>query len=282
MINLYCYNSPSTSSVGFQEGLWVVRNGVCAVMDENEASPQLRGLLLDGGVKALCMDTERGTRAFMLRGIFVRQGAQAGWRMNIILETDQESNAQWLDVVASFLLDYAGFTEQLAGLFSIKYDGGEHYVLNTDGFEQLLCKVNGAAASLCDGAEMRTPAQSVLHTIAGKLCSPLDASAGRLLLLVPTATVDYFMKHTSLKELTVPELCVEVTQWEAILAHKAPENETDTQWTQSTTQRSEPYNMESAYLSDAAFFAIGAASMALLGYSVYRIVRWSRRKWESR
>lgn len=282
MMNLYCYNSPSTSSVGFQEGLWVVRNGACAVMDEKEASSQLRSLIMDGGAKALCMDTERGTRAFMLRGIFVRKGAQSGWRMNIILETNQESYTQWLDMVASFLLDYADLTEQFAGLLSIKYNGGEHYTLNTDGFEQLLRKVNGAAASLCDEAEMRISSQSVLRTLAGKLCAPFDARTGKLLLLVPTATVDYFMKHTSLKELTAPELCIEVTQWEAILAHKVPENESDTQWTQSRTQRSEPYGMEDTHLSDAAFLAIGAAGMALFGYSVYCVVKWFRRKWERR
>lgn len=282
MINLYCYNSPSASSVGFQEGLWTVRNEICSVMNEKEASSQLRGLLLDGGAKAVCMDTERGTRAFMLRGIFVRQGAQSGWRMNIILETDQESYVQWLDVVASFLLNYVCLTEQLAKLFSVKYDGGEHYVLDTEGFEQLLRNANGASASLRDKTGTTISGQTALCAFTENLCVPFTAHPGRLLLLVPTATADYFMKHTSLKDLTEPEVCIGSVQWESILTHKVFEDAANMQWSRPKTQQSRSSTADAPSLSDAALFAIGAAGVALFCYSVSRIIKQSKRKGKGR
>lgn len=252
----------------------MVRDEICTLMDEKEASSQLRGLLLDGGAKALCMDTERGTRAFMMRGIFVRQGTQSGWRMNVVLETNQESYDQWLDMVAAFLLDYAGLAGKLAGLFSVKYDGGEHYILDTDGFEQLLHSVNGTAGSFCSETDF--------HALAEQLCAPFDARAGRLLLLVPTATVDYFMQHTSLKGLTAPELCMGSTQWEAVLSHKTPEDEMDAQWMRGAAQQPESDYEEDFPLSDAAFFVIGAASAALFSYSAYRVIRWVKRRRKGR
>lgn len=282
MIKLYCYNSPATSSVGFQEGLWMVQDGVCTMMDEKEASPQLRGLLLDGGAKALCMDTARSTRAFMLRGIFVRQGAQSGWRMNIILETDQGSYAQWLDLVAAFLLDHTNIVEQFAGLFAVKYDGGEHYVLNTEGFEQLLCKVNGASSPFRAETETCTSSQAALCALVEKLCASFDAHEGRLLLLVPTATVDYFMKHTSLKKITAPEVCIGSEQWETALFHKVPESKLDTEGMQPEPQWRESKGEEDTLLSGTAVLAIGAVGAVLLGYSVFRTVRRSRRRRKGR
>lgn len=281
MMNLYCYNSPTRSSTGFQEGLWTLRNGVCTALDPEDAAPELRGALLDGGAKALCMDTGRGTRAFLLRGIFVRQGGQSGWHMNLILEADPADHSLWADASAAFLSDYAGFTARLAELFSVEYEGGEHCVLDTEGFAALMRDAEGAAASLCTAAEAveePSAAQAAFHAFAETLRAPFgtdaEAQPDRLLLLVPAASVGYFMRHTALKDLSAPEICISAAQWDALLAHEDPPAEEDPE--------EDPEDALPSVFPEAALLAVGAIGSALVGYGLYRIVKRFRRKRKGR
>lgn len=278
-MNLYCYNSPTRSSTGFQERFWNVRDGNCTVMNPEDAAPELRRALLDGGAKALCVETGRGTRAFILREIFVRQGAQSGWHMNVILEADPVDYALWADTVSAFLSDYAGLTARLAGLFSVAYDGGEHYELDMEGFVQLLCDAKGAAASLCAAtgeAKTQNASQAAFHTFAEKMCAAFSTGVRtqpyRLLLLVPTASVDYFMRHTSLKELNAPEICIGAPQWEALLRHDVPEDDLK----EAEAEEVHHFSLEMTHL------AISTVGAALVTYSIYRIIKRLGRKRKGR
>ncbi len=278
MINLYCYHSSAASSVGFQETVWTVKDGDCRLV-----SMELRQAIREGGAKALCLDTGRGTRAFMLRGIFVRTGDQSGWRMNVILETDEEDQSLWADVIGAFLEDYKGMTEKLAGLFFTEYEGGEHDLMDVAGFGQLVQETAGAAErlrnALKDGSR---PGADLMGSLVEELDRPLRPEARRLILLVPEASAGYFMAHTSLEGLPAPEICISARQWSAFLAHEQPEKdcpEEDLPGEESRVQGEKTDRGFCPVCRGAMIFGVIAAAGLLL-FMICRAVRRLKRKGE--
>ena len=223
MLNLYCYHSPVSSSVGFQEAGWTIADGGCSVMNAAYASKEVRKLLRSGGFEAICIDTGRNTRAFIVRGITVRQGVQSGWKLNFALETDMESDSLWKDLTAAFLNDCDGFTGKFAALFSIRYENGEHYVIDKEGLLRLIHESAGSMDVLQKRSEKDETSSDgeMIHTFVQKLYESYENGKVRILLLVPAVTLDYFMRYAPLINLPVPEgCCMEKEVWEAFLEHR--------------------------------------------------------------
>lgn len=271
MLNLYCYNSAIDSSVGFQEAGWTVLDGNCSAMNPAYASKEVQQLLLSGGTEAICMDTGRNTRVFLARSITVRQGMQIGWRLNFAFETDMCDFTQWKAIVSAFLKDFNEFTKKFAALFSVNYDGGEHFDLDS---EKLLTLIHDAADSAEILQKTEQTNQEVLQTVVQAVFRPLENTPMRLLFLVPTVTADYFMRCTTLKELPMPELCIRKETWDALLTHKELPKET----TAPLEAKPCPAKKNVFPLQTVAIIAGGLTAVALSAYGFQRVRKKHQRK----
>lgn len=281
MLNLYCYHSPISSSAGFQEAGWTISDGSCSVMDIVCASEEVRKLLRSGGFEVICMDTGRGTRAFIVRGITVRQNMQSGWKLNFAFETDRESGLLWKDLTAAFLNDRDGFTREFAALFSIHYENGEYYIMNAEGFLRLVHESAGSMDMLlkCAGAEVSPSSREIVRSIVQKLCVPYEDGKLRMLLLVPSVTLDYFMRCLPVKNLSVPEgCCIEKEVWEAILEHgKLPEGAAKSQHAESGFTARYGFPMCRLAILGGGLAAAAAAAVYWLWRMLGRRLQWRGR-----
>ena len=263
MLNLYCYNSPARSSDGFQLAQWTVSEGQCSAL-ELQPPAELHAALIGGGAEALCLDTGRNTRAFVFRNIHVDEDAPSGWHINFALETDSKSYALWADAVAAFLLDYDGCVHKFADLFSVHYDEGEHYAIDEVEFVDFLKAAQGSAQTLCQSAGDRadTPSRQAVQTLTRRLCAPHIGQKRALLFLVPTATVDYFLAHTSIRGRFTPQMTLSVEQWTALLEHRElpPDAPSPNQTARDHKRSPLPILLGSA----------AAVGMALILYRAYR------------
>jgi len=287
MMNLYCFHSPVQSSVGFQEAFWSVKDGKCVRIEASETDQQVRQALLDGAADALCMDTGRGTRSLMMRNIFVRRGEQSGWHLNFALETDGESYAEWADLAAAFVAEYAGFTQSFAQLFSVRYEEGEHYELDGEGFLELIRTAGGALERLCQALPQEgvSASHKVLHSFAATLQKPFEPEQAKLLLLVPSVSINYFMQHSCLKALSGPAFCIGSDQWAALLAHREPVEEPAVEPDQAAGQEEQRARLTLEVRRGATTVAVAlaaAAGCALFLCGLHYAVCYSKKKRQER
>lgn len=265
MMNLYCFHSPERSSVGFQRAGWSLSDGGLTKLEPGSASKEVWTALLDGVADALCFDTERHTRAFVMRGVHIRRSNLNGWHLNFALETDAESYPAWANLVAAFLTEYADTTQKFAALFSVDYSGGEHYLLDQEGFLRLLEDAVQAKTI------QKIPQNAALRPLATLLAAPFQPVPGRLLLLVPSVTRTYFAEHTSLKGLSKPTLCIGHERWLAALEHRELPPETK-----------EPAEDLSDDLLDLVVASAAVLGGALAVYGVCSALRRSKHKKDRR
>lgn len=229
MLNLYFFNSPEFSSVGFSRASWTLSGNSFIETDPDSLNKEVWSALLEGVAEASCFDSCAGTRIFMMRNIRVQRKEKRSWSINFIAETDEESFKDWSGLAALFILRYKESAEQLADLLTVNMTGGEHYVLDGEGmFRMIRSAVDEDLAS-------NIAKESGLECLDPLMNGSLPIRPRTMRMLVPYVNLNYYYQYTSLEHMSSPKNVISKARWHAALNHMplSEEGEADAEETKS-------------------------------------------------